>query len=394
MKIKHFINQFSFLFLILLSILIPLLFGNSIDIYYKVEIYNLSHLIKTLLMFLLPFAFLPFIVKTITQVKAQSTYIIIAILVIVFLSNFISIMAAYSFGCFLIPLFGKKSLNTICNFQDNINTTYSIDLEPLLTIPQTLIASIIIGIIINYKSTLFLRNLMEVYRDYSRLFLQKIFINALPVYVFGTMLKMTHEIDFLSLLAVFGEAIFTLILTVTIYIFFLFFVSKQGNFKATVQSIKNSLPSGIMGFSTMSSLMTLPVTLKDIEKNTKNSRLSQMTVTTTVNFHDIGDCFSLPFMALTIYYIVNLSFPTFSIYVYFALCVALAQFSAVSVPNGSIAILLPILINHFNFTDEMASLLIMLSVLLEPFGTACNVIGNNVLAILIDNIYGKCERYK
>jgi Na+/H+-dicarboxylate symporter len=206
------------------------------------------------------------------------------------------------------------------------------------------------------------------------------------------MLKITHEINFIILLPIFGNIICLVTLVQVIYIGFLFFIVCGGNWVYMRSAIKNSLSAGMVGFSSMSSIVTMPVTLKAAEKNTTNSEVTRITISTTVNCHDIGGCISLPMIALTIIYINSLTFPDFTTYIWFAILAAFFQFSSVSVPGGSVAIILPLLTKNLGFNNEMVSLLIALAICLDPIETANNVMGNSVFAIFIDKIFNKVKR--
>jgi Na+/H+-dicarboxylate symporter len=161
-----------------------------------------------------------------------------------------------------------------------------------------------------------------------------------------------------------------------------------------LQAFKNSLDAAIVGFSTMSSVVTMPVTLKAAEKNIKDAKVARITISTTVNCHAIGECISLPFIALTIYFISFGMLPDLSTYIHFAFFVAIAQFGGVAVPGGSIIIVLPFLSSYLNFSDEMTSLIIALSIFTDPIGTANNVLGNSAFAIIIYRIKNLIGKFK
>lgn len=232
---------------------------------------------------------------------------------------------------------------------------------------------------------------MEAYYLYSRKFLEKVFIPLLPLYMLGAILKITHEIDFVSLLPIFGDMILVIFIIQITYIGILFFIGSGGNFLQTITAIKNAIPAGIVGFSTMSSLTTMPVTLKAAEKNTQDPAISKITISTTVNCHDVGECISLPMIALMIIYMKTGAFPPFDAYLYFAFFVSLAQFSGVSVPGGSIIVMLPMLIQYLGFSDEMSSIIIAMSICTDPLGTANNVLGNSAFVMIISKLQKKLQ---
>lgn len=376
-----------------MSIILAIIFNDLIAINYKILAYTVSYIIKNILMFLIPLLILPFIIQSIIEMKSQGAYLILFILVMVFFSNIISLIIPYAIGMHMIPYLGITEALEILSNEEVIPSLHDFNLPELLSIPQTMILGVTIGLILGYIPSPTAIKIVRNYYKFSCNFFEKIFIVFLPIYIFGTMLKITHEIDFIALLPIFGSMICLIVGLQVIYISFLFFMACGGNWRHTFIAIKNALPAGVVGLSTMSSLVTMPITLKAAEKNTQNSELARVTISTTVNCHDVGDCISLPIIALTIIYITTLTFPDFTTYAWFVLLVAFAQFSSASVPGGSIAIILPFLTHTLGFTNEMTSLIIALSICLDPIGTANNVMGNSVFVIFMNKIYNKINKY-
>jgi Na+/H+-dicarboxylate symporter len=369
------------------SLLIFVCCGDYIPLTYKNFLYTISCLIKDVLILFLPFLMFPFIALSFIQKKNKGAYLVFLILLAVFLSNFTSIVLSYFVGISVIPLLSIK--NTLPAIQTDLIITplYQLHLPKIISIPQTIIFGIITGMILSkfpVKSGLII---IDKFQKFSLAFFEKVFINILPIYIIGIILKSTQEIEFSSLVFIFGELLLVIISILTTYICFLFVLGQNGSVLTAMKAMKNSLPAFFVGFSTMSSLVTMPITMRCAEKNTVDHNMTKITITTTVNCHDIGDCIIFSLVGLAIIYITYGNLPTLTSYLKFACTVSIIQFSAVSVPGGSLAVMLPIFISNFGFTDVMSSLLIALYVFLEPIGTAGNVMGNSAFVILIEKLY-------
>lgn len=381
-------KDFNTIILVIVVTILSIFLKDILSTNLKIFFYSLSYIINKLLIFFLPLLILPLTIKSILQIKMRGAYFVLVILILIFVSNFLSLMIAYFFGTKCISKINVMEPCSINLISETINTFYNFDLPPVITIPQIMLIGLLLGVIFSYIHAPKITKFVDWSVNLSKLFFEKIFINLLPIYIFGTMLKITHETDFLKLILSFGSIILLITVVIVTYICLLFYIGTR-NFRQSLQAISNALPAGMIGFATMSSLITMPVTLKSAIKNTQNSDLAQMTIGMTVNCHDIGDCISLPLIALTLNYMTMQSLPSLENYIYFAVIIAVAQFSAVSIPGGSIAILLPFLSSQFNFTDDMLSLLIVLSIFIEPLGTAGNVMGNSAFVILVDKLYNK-----
>ncbi len=392
--IFEFVKKFNIIIISLFIILFCVFLGKFIPIDYKIKIFTASHLLKTILMFLIPILIFPFVVHSTVEMKEKGAYLVFLILILVFISNFFSICFSYGLGTKIIPFLNiPREVLKMNITKETIEPIFGISLNSI-GITETMILGIAVGIICSYANFKKANAFFASYYNLSRSFLEKVFIPLLPIYMLGAILKITHEIDFPALLPIFGDMIAIIFIIQITYISFLFFVGSGGSISKTIGAIRTSIPAGIVGFSTMSSLTTMPITLKAAEKNTQDPKVSKITISTTVNCHDIGECISLPMIALMIIYMNTMSFPDFWTYISFAFFVSLAQFSSVSVPGGSIIIMLPFLIQYLGFNDEMSSVIIAISLCTDPMGTANNVLGNSAFVIIISKLQKKLHLTK
>jgi Na+/H+-dicarboxylate symporter len=385
-RFVKFIYKYGFFFIVVTSVLFPALFGSYIHFDWIVVSYSVSVVAKKLLLGVLPFLIFPLIVNSIILVPSGIGKVMLGIIAFVFLSNFTSVIIAY-----LLAMFITQVVEIPNNFITNSQSVYSlIDFNLYdIGLVNTSIFAILVGIILRYVPKSYYLHVIKSYYQISRNILNRVFTFFLPTYIFGSILKFTYEINILSLLRIFGKLVLYLFLFQSLYISCLFLIGSRGNLKQCVFAIRNTLTAWLVGFSTMSSIITLPTTLKSVAKTTNNNSIAELTANTTVNCHDIGDCISLPLCALVLVYCISGMIPSFMLYLQFAFYVALMQFSSVSVPGGSVVVLLPLLGYYFGFTDAMGSLLIIISIFIEPIGTAMNVAGNNALALIMSKLFTK-----
>jgi Na+/H+-dicarboxylate symporter len=392
--LKKYLKQFKILLSILLIIFSVILFGDEIPTDFKIFFYTLSNSMRKVLLFLLPMLIFPYMVTSIASMRSNAAYLVLGIIALIAVSNFTSIMIAYITGSIFIPHLGIGQLVNL-GINEELSLLIDFNLTNPLNIESTIILSLIVGLLVGFsKHSPAIDSFFEKYLNLSRRFFESVFMPALPIYVLGTILKISHETDFAQLLPIFGKMILTILCIQLTYISFIFFIGSGLKLNKALQAFKNSLDAAIVGFSTMSSVVTMPVTLKAAEKNIKDAKVARITISTTVNCHAIGECISLPFIALTIYFISFGMLPDLSTYIHFAFFVAIAQFGGVAVPGGSIIIVLPFLSSYLNFSDEMTSLIIALSIFTDPIGTANNVLGNSAFAIIIYRIKNLIGKFK
>ena len=84
------------------------------------------------------------------------------------------------------------------------------------------------------------------------------------------------------------------------YIALLYLLANNFQYKACKKNLRDLMPAAIAGFSSMSSVAAMPLSLLGIKKNAKNPDVSSSIVPVTVNIHLIGDCFAIPIFAFAI----------------------------------------------------------------------------------------------
>ena len=176
-------------------------------------------------------------------------------------------------------------------------------------------------------------------------------------------------------------------LLVAAYLFMLYFIGSAGNLRTTFINIKKMLPAGLTGFSTMSSVATMPVTLKCTKETTQDAQLTDVVIPTTANIHMLGDDLSIVMTAMALLTMFGFAPPDLIAFSLFAAAFCVAKLFCVGIPGASVLVILPVLQNSLNFTPEMITVLTTIYILQDPFGTAANVMGNGAFALIVKRLF-------
>ncbi len=385
------IKEFSFIILIISIMIIVVTMGHLVPLEVQRWAYTASSLIRGGLMFLLPFLVFPFVVMSITHLKSNGLTLIVSLLVLITLSNFLSILVGSGAAAFFVPWM-NFSMTFDPGDAEPLLAFFDFNLEPLVSVEALLLLGVAVGFSLTFKTetlvTQKITTFFEGYKTKSIFFFQNIFIPLLPLYIFGMLLKLNAENDFSTVFSDFGSLIMVIIVIQIIYVFLVFLLGAGLSLQKARQCFLNALPAGLLGFSTMSSLVTMPVTLRVAEKNLGDKDLSQIAITSTVNCHDVGECISLSLITMAVYLMANgMMMPDIIVFIKFAAIFAVAQFSGVSVPGGSVVILIPLLGTYLNFTPEMIGLVTTIAIFMDPVGTGQNVMGNSGFALVIQRYF-------
>lgn len=343
---------------------------------------TVSMVVKSLIMSYLPFLVLALLALTCSQLSAGATRTIFSILLLICLSNFL--MTAL--GCLLgrlaywLPLEFPRLLPI-----ETLRPLFDVTLPIPLPCGLALFLGAILGtcgLRDNFSHTARCQRLLERFIQISLRWL----LRLLPFFIFGFMIKLRADglglLIFQKYLAVFVLIIacqFTLLLG-------LLFVLCRFSAKRFRRYLKNFVPPMICAFSTMSSAATLPLTLEAVQKNSHNKLLARTVIPLSVNIHLLANNLAVPILAFALLKSYHLPLPGWSLLLSFLVFSVITKFSAIAVPGGGIVVLLPLLEKYFSFSPEMSSTIFSIYLLFNPILTVVNVLGNGILAKLIERI--------
>lgn len=356
----------------------------------QAQIYALSLLLKSLILFVLPYVIFGLLFKTAMQLSKQATKMVFWILLFICCSNFISTMLSYNMG------------KLVCHFDLSIALpSEQLSLEPawVVTFPKWISNSIAMfaGLTLGAAFSFIRGSWAEKFSLYLEKSVHKILLcifGCMPLFVLGFILKLTHDGSLVNIVKDYALIFAIIALSVFTYIACIYWVSSHFNFNKLCSSIKNMLPAGLAGFSSMSSAVAMPLTIVGAEKNTQSSDIAKAVIPVTVNVHLIGDCFAIPIFAFAILKSFGLAEPAFFTYLLFALYFVIAKFSVAAIPGGGIIVMLPILEGYLGFDAEMMSLITALYILFDPVITCANILGNGGFAMAFSQFFKRIKKQK
>lgn len=381
-------------FKLILIILFVGLFGHFLPISLKSAFYALSLTLKEILLTVLPFIIFSCLMNGMLIHRKKAFIFVLILFSLVCCSNFLSTTIAYFIGKTILPFLHLK-VHLVKETHQALPALWPVDLS-VYKIPNewALLAGFIAG-------TLFSLLHFEPAVRFNRLaqkgvtvFLEKGFVPLLPLFMLGFLLKMQNDGILVQIIQKYLPLMGLLALVNVLYLSFLFFVVARFRITAWLQLIKNILPAGIMGFSTMSSMAALPVTISVTEHQGERQDVIRAVLPTTVNIHLVGDSIGIPLMALALLSTFGHPSPSPEVFFLFATFFVLYKFSVAAVPGGGIIVMLPILQQYLGFNSEMSSVITALYFLFDPLFTSTNVMGNSAFALLISRIFHYIARWK
>ena len=366
---------------ILLMLIISVIFLDSfIPILLKQILYSVSLSVKAVIIFILPIIIFCLLFKAMVNLSNSATKIIGLILILVCCSNFVTTFLSHYVGIWVYNF----DLSVMEPKEDlGLEPIWNFNLPLIIPNNYAMFSAIIIGLLFSkiYKiGALKISNYLEKFLN----FIFKILVYIIPVFVVGFIIKLQHDAIILTIIKDYSVIFIVVALAQVFYIATIFLFINNIKIKDWLSSIKNMLPAAIIGFSTMSSAASMPMTIVGVEKNAKNKAVASSVVPATVNIHLIGDCIAIPIFAYAVLKSFGMPEPSLFSYMIFALYFVLAKFSVAAIPGGGIIVMLPILEKYLGFNADMMSIITALYILFDPVITCTNVLGNGAFAQLTE----------
>jgi Na+/H+-dicarboxylate symporter len=358
--------------------------------------YAISLMVKECMIFVLPAVIFSLIHTSLEKIGAKALKFLIFIVPLICCSNFLNTVISYFLGYFCIQanLISVITQSVPEKFS-SLTPMFSFSLPKIISSDFALAIGAVSGIL---YGTIKKKNRNSLFSEMHERLLHlldffmesffKILIPIMPLFIFGTALKLKHD----KVISVILSEYFTLagifIISAGGYILTQLFLISRANCGRSIKYLKNLLPAIITGFGSMSSAAALPLSIKAAEENCRDKNNAAIIVPCSVNAHLVGDCFFIPLVALAISFSFGKGLPDFSAYLIFVVHFVVAKFAIAAVPGGGILVMLPILEKYLEFNADMLGLITAVYVMFDPVITAYNVAGNGAFAIIFDRIIG------
>ncbi|MBM7871228.1 Na+/H+-dicarboxylate symporter [Clostridium pascui] len=345
--------------------------------------------------FVIPLIILGFVVAGIADLGDGAGKLLGITTALAYGSTLIAGFIAYLTATSLFPSFihSSKTLENAVNPEEKLLAPlFKIAMPPVMDVMTALILAFILGLgIAAIKNEKLGDTLYKMAFEFQKIIekvISGIVIPLLPIHVGGIFANMTHAGEVSRVLSVFWKVFLVVIVLHLIIISLQFTISCTLGNKNIFDCLKNQIPGYLTAIGTQSSAATIPVNLKCAENNGVSKAIREFVVPLCATIHLSGSTITLTCCSIAVMLLNNVSF-TFAQMLGFIMMLGVTMVAAPGVPGGAVMAALGILQSMLGFTEAQLGLMIALYITQDSFGTACNVSGDNAIAILVDKIYSK-----
>ena len=340
--------------------------------------------------FMIPLIIIGLVTPAIAGIGKGAGKLLLATVVIAYVDTIVAGGLSYGTGTWLFPSMIASTGGAIPQIEKATELTpyFTINIPAMIDVMSSLVFSFIVGLGIAYGGLRTMENLFSEFKNIIEKVIEKAIIPLLPLYIFGVFLSMTHNGQARQVLIVFSQIIIVILVLHVLILVYEFCIAAAIVKRNPFRLLWNMLPAYLTALGTSSSAATIPVTLKQTEKNGVSNEVAGFVVPLCATIHLSGSAMKITACALAICLLTDLSHDP-GLFIYFILMLSIIMVAAPGVPGGAIMAALAPLSSILGFDEEAQALMIALYIAMDSFGTACNVTGDGAIALAVNKFFGK-----
>lgn len=340
--------------------------------------------------FMIPLIIIGLVTPAIAGIGKGAGKLLLATVIIAYVDTIVAGGLSYGTGTWLFPSMIASTGGAIPQIEKATELTpyFNINIPAMVDVMSSLVFSFIVGLGIAYGGLRTMENLFSEFKNIIEKVIEKAIIPLLPLYIFGVFLSMTHNGQARQVLIVFSQIIIVILVLHVLILVYEFCIAGAIVKRNPFRLLWNMLPAYLTALGTSSSAATIPVTLKQTEKNGVSNEVAGFVVPLCATIHLSGSAMKITACALAICLLTDLPHDP-GLFIYFILMLSIIMVAAPGVPGGAIMAALAPLSSILGFDEEAQALMIALYIAMDSFGTACNVTGDGAIALAVNKFFGK-----
>ena len=371
---------------LILGVVLGLVGGLYANSYAINIIQTLKHVLGQVISFTVPLIILGFIAPAITKMKANASKMLGSMLILAYLSSVGAALFSMFAGYAIIPMLnistaveGLKSLPPML---------FKLDIPPVFSVMSALVLALFLGLAIIWTNSKKLEAALDELNNVVLAIVQKIIIPILPVFIATTFATLAYEGSITKQLPVFLKVIIIVLVGHFIWLTILYSIGGAISKKNPFKLLKSYGPAYLTAVGTMSSAATLPVALECARKSeTLDEDIVNFAIPLGATVHLCGSVLTEIFFVMTVSQVLYGTLPAMGTMVLFIILLGIFAIGAPGVPGGTVMASLGIIVSVLGFSDTGVALMLTVFALQDSFGTACNVVGDGALALILNGLF-------
>lgn len=371
---------------IIIGIIVGLILGSVAPSWINRIFVTFSSIFGNFLGFIIPLLILGFVTAGIAELGTGAGKLLGITVGIAYGFTLISGFAAYFVASTLLPtIITPDTASGITEAKAALEPYFTVQMPAIMQVVSALILAFILGLGISAINNEPLRKAADGFQKIITKVIESIVIPLLPYYIVGVFVNMTYTGQVATVFSVFWKVFLIVIAMHWIIIVFQFAVGCSISKKNLFKSLRIQVTGYMTALGTQSSAATIPVNLQCSERMNISKGIREFVIPLCATTHMSGSTITLTTCAMSVM-LLN-GYPIeLNLFAGFIAMLGITIVAAPGVPGGAVMASLGLLELILGFTEPMLALMIALYIAQDSFGTACNVSGDQAVAMIVDTI--------
>ncbi|MGL5745098.1 MAG: dicarboxylate/amino acid:cation symporter, partial [Cetobacterium sp.] len=352
---------------------------------------TIKFILGQIISFTVPLIILGFIAPAITKMKSNASKMLVTMLMLAYMSSVGAALFSMISGYAIIPML--NIVTVVDGLKALPPMLFKLNIPPVLSVMSALVLALFLGLAIVWTNSKKLEAALDEFNNVILSIVHRIIIPILPFFITSTFATLAYEGSITKQLPVFLKVVVIVLIGHFIWLTILYSIggaiSKQNPFKL----LKSYGPAYLTAVGTMSSAATLPVALSCAKKsNTLDDDIANFAIPLGSTVHLCGSVLTEVFFVMTVSQVLYGTLPAMGTMVLFIVLLGIFAIGAPGVPGGTVMASLGIISSVLGFDDTGIALMLTIFALQDSFGTACNVVGDGALALILNGLFRKNKK--
>ncbi|MFI3239625.1 MAG: cation:dicarboxylase symporter family transporter [Bacteroidales bacterium] len=372
----------STLFKLVLAVVVGLLIGPYVGVGVMNVVITIKHLLGQLIFFFVPLIILAFIGSSIAGMGRMASKLLGLALILAYLSSIGAAFMAMGLGYAIIPQLNIKESAEVVNQLPNL--LFELNIPPVMSVMTALALAIMVGLSAVWSNSIVIVNILSEFQKMVLLLVKRVLIPVLPLFIAANFCILSYEGALVNQLPIFINVMGIVLIAHIVWLAILYTVAAIISKKNPWEVVRYYAPPYFTAIGTMSSAATLPVSLDAARRSSiLKKRSIDFAIPLFSNIHLCGSILTEVFFVMTVSQLLYGTLPSVGTMVLFIILLAVFAIGAPGVPGGTVIASLGIVISVLGFDEVGTALLLTIFALQDSFGTACNVVGDGALTMIV-----------
>lgn len=339
--------------------------------------------------FMIPMIIVGFVTPAIADIGSRAGKLLVATAALAYFATFFAGLLSYFTGTLTFPFLisGEEGLASVEQSGAGVETFFSIDIPPLMSVMTALVLSFMLGLGIAFLEGKKLQGAFDEFRVIVSRTIDKAILPLLPFYIFGIFLIMTVEGTVGVILTTFMKIILVIFALHVFILVLQYCIAACFNRRNPFGMLRTMMPAYFTALGTQSSAATIPVTLRQTIRMGVDEDIAGFVIPLCATIHMSGSTLKIVACALALLILHGEPYSV-GLFAHFIAMIGITIIAAPGIPGGAIMASLGLLSSILGFTDAENALMIALYISMDSFGTACNVTGDGALSVIVNRFFG------